>query len=68
MSRDITGVPCSPPCMDALQAEMGSWVALRFPGEMTSALQVMILFVLGLGTMSLVATGISGTKLSLGSG
>lgn len=23
------------PCMDALQAEMGSWVALRLPGEMT---------------------------------
>lgn len=45
---------CSPPCTDALQAKTVSWVALRIPGEMTQALQVAILFALGLGTMCLL--------------
>lgn len=31
----MAGVTCSPPCSDALQAEVGLWAALGLPGEMT---------------------------------
>lgn len=34
-SGEMAGVTCSPPCRDALQAEMDSWAARGLPGEMT---------------------------------
>lgn len=34
-SGEMAGVTCSPPCSDALQAEVGLWAALGLPGEMT---------------------------------